>query len=154
MLKVKQYTDKFLDPSKASYVDNLTVNEALKFLNIAEVDYYDTLSLSPISDCEIHLRRPPNSCFINNYNPIMLKVWKANMDLQSVFNYYKAVSYMSAYFSKSESETSQALLQACSKIRSMNLHARDVMHKLEVSIQVQDKFLFKKQYITVFQNFG
>ena len=50
----------------------------------------------------------------------MLKVWKANMDLQSVFNYYKAVSYMSAYFSKSESETSQALLQACSKIRSMN----------------------------------
>ena len=76
------------------------------------------------------------------------------MDLQSVFNYYKAVSYMSAYFSKSESETSQALLQACSKIRSINLHARDVMHKLEVSIQVQDKFLFKKQYITVFQNFG
>ena len=148
MLKVKQYTDKFLDPSKASYVDNLTVNEALKFLNIAEVDYYDAFSLSPISDCKIHLRRPPNSCFINNYNPIMLKVWKI------IWIYYKAVSYMSAYFSKSESETSQALLQACSKIRSMNLHARDVMHKLEVSNQVQDKFLFKKQYITVFQNFG
>ena len=58
------------------------------------------------------------------------------MDLQPVFNYYKAVSYMSAYFSKSELETSQALLQACSEIRSMNLHARKDMHKL-------GRFLFK-----------
>ena len=37
---------------------------------------------------------------------------------------------MSAYFSKPESETSQALLQACSEIRSMNLQARESMHKL------------------------
>ena len=37
---------------------------------------------------------------------------------------------MSAYFSKSELETSQALLQACSEIRLMNLHARETMYKL------------------------
>ena len=36
--KVKQYIDKFLDRSKASYVNNSTVDEALKFLNIAEVN--------------------------------------------------------------------------------------------------------------------
>ena len=84
------------------------------------------------------------------------------MDLQSVFNYCKAVSCvksvqiwsyfwfeyrktrarnssvfgnfsrsdMSDYFSKSELETSQALLQACSEIRLMNLHARETMYKL------------------------
>ena len=96
LLKVKQYIDEFLDPGKASYADNLTVNEALKFLNVVEVDYYDALSLSPTSVHEIHLRRSPNSCFINNYNPITLKAWRANMNLQPVFNYYKAVSYMSA----------------------------------------------------------
>ena len=101
MLKVKQYIDQFLDPSKASYVDNLTANEALKFLNIVVVDYYGALSLSP--NYEIHLKRSPNSCFINNYNPIMLKAWGANIDLQPVFKYYEAVSYMSVYFSKSES---------------------------------------------------
>ena len=66
LLKVKQYLDEFVDLSKASYVDNLTVSEALKFLNIAEVDYCDALSLSPTSDYEIHLRQPPNSGFINN----------------------------------------------------------------------------------------
>ena len=81
LLKVKQYIDEFLDPGKASYVNNLTVNEALKLLYIAEVDYYDALSLSPTSDYEIRLWRPPNSCFINNYNPIMSKAWMANMDL-------------------------------------------------------------------------
>ena len=76
----------FYIPKKGILVDNLTVNKALKFLNIAEIDYYDVLSLSPIS--------------------IMLKVWRDNVDLQPVFNYYKPVSYMSACFSKSESETS------------------------------------------------
>ena len=92
--KVKHYIDEILDPVKAYYVDSLTVNEALKFLNIAEVDYYNVLSVSPTSGYEIHLRRPPNS--------VILKAWRANMDLKRVFNYYKAVSYMSAYFSKSE----------------------------------------------------
>ena len=68
LLKVKQYLDEFLDPSKASYVHNLTISEALKFLNIAAVDCCDALSLSPTSDYEIHLRQHPNSSFTNNYN--------------------------------------------------------------------------------------
>ena len=55
------------------------------------------------------------------------------MDLQPVFNYYKALSYMSTYFSKSESETSQALLQACSEIKSMKLNIREAMNKLASS---------------------
>ena len=42
--KAKQYIDEFLDPSKASYVDDLTVDQTLKFINIAKVDYYDGLS--------------------------------------------------------------------------------------------------------------
>ena len=52
------------------------------------------------------------------------------MDLQPDFNYYKAVSCMSAYFSKSES---QAQLQACSKVTLTNLNAREAMHKLASS---------------------
>lgn len=67
--KVKQYIDEFLDPSKASYVDNLT----LKFVIVFEVDYYGALSPSPTSDYEVNLRQFPNTCFINNYNLLMLK---------------------------------------------------------------------------------
>ena len=49
------------------------------------------------------------------------------MYLQEVFNYYKVIFYMSVYFSKSESETSQLLLQACYKIRSVNLNASEAL---------------------------
>ena len=66
------------DPSKASFVDNLIADQILKFLNIAKVNYYNALSISPASDYEVHLRRLQNSCSINTFNPIMLKAWKAN----------------------------------------------------------------------------
>ena len=41
-----------------------------------------------------------------------LLAWQANIDIQPVFNHYKAVTYMCAYFSKSEDETSEAMKQA------------------------------------------
>ena len=40
---------------------------------------------------------------------------------------------MSAYFSKSESETSQALIQASSEIKSMKLNGKEAMHELASS---------------------
>ena len=38
--------------------------------------------------------------------------WEASMDIQLVFNHYKAVAYMCAYLSKSESECSVVMKQA------------------------------------------
>ena len=68
------------------------------------------------------------------------------MDLQPVFSLYKAVSNMPAYFSKSESETSQALLQACSEIRSMKLQARESVHKL-ASFYSSSKQVFLQEVV-------
>ena len=41
--------------------------------------------------------------------------WEANLDIQPVLDYYKAVSYMSTYLSKSEDESSEAMKQAARK---------------------------------------
>ena len=41
-----------------------------------------------------------------------LQAWTANIDIQSILNNYKAVTYMCAYFSKTENETSEAIKQA------------------------------------------
>ena len=38
---------------------------------------------------------------------MLLKKWQENIDLQAVYNYYKAVSNMTANFSMSEFETSE-----------------------------------------------
>ena len=117
LAKLIHCIDEFLDPSKASYIEHKSIKEILQSLNLTENEYYSTLSISGSTDYEIHLKRPPNSCFVNNYNPVVLSAWKANMDLQPVFNYYKAVSYMCSYFSKSGTESSQALIQACREIK-------------------------------------
>ena len=81
-------------------------------LGITEDEYYNSLSISIDSEFEIHLRRPPNSCFVNNYFAEGLRAWESNMDIQHVFNQYKAVTYMCKYLSKSEDECSKTMKQA------------------------------------------
>ena len=47
------------------------------------------------NDFQIHLKQQFNVCFINNYFPE--SAWKTNIDIQPVFNHYKAVTYMCSY---------------------------------------------------------
>lgn len=128
--KVKLFIDEYLDPSKTTYMTGKTISDILTLLELSSTDYYKALSISSSSDYEIHYQRNPDSCFINNYNPIILEAWRANIDIQPVFNYYKAACYMTAYFSKSETESSQALRQASKECNSMNLGARESMYKV------------------------
>ena len=88
-------------------------------MGITEDDYYWALSISPDNDYEIHLKRSTGSCFVNNYNPVLLKAWEANLDIQPVHNYFKALTYMTACFPKSESEASESLKEAAKEIRAL-----------------------------------
>jgi len=108
-----------------------SISEILESLGISEVDYNGVLAISSNADFEIHYYRPPNSCFVNNYFAAGLLAWKANLDLQPIFNYYKAVSYMCAYFSKSENESSLAMKKAAED--SENLNLPDRMKKLALA---------------------
>ena len=109
---VKQYIDSNLDPkkrnilnpSKENFEEVPSIENILSELGITKEDYYNALSISCDSDFQIHIRRKPNACFINNFFLEGLKAWKANINIQPVFNHYKAVTYMCAYFSKSEDE--------------------------------------------------
>ena len=149
--KVKEYIDinldpkkiNILDPSKESFIETKSILEILDILRITLQDYYEALSVSSDKDFEIHIRRPPNSCFVNNYFIDGLCAWEANLDIQPVFNHYKAVSYMCAYFSKSEDESSEAMKQAAKEALKMNLNhyeqmkavARAYITKRECSVQ-------------------
>ena len=84
----------------------------MKELNISEVEYENALNISDGNGFQLHLRRPTNSCFVNNYFDIGLLAWEANIDIQPVFDYYKAATYMCSYLSKQEDECSQAVNQA------------------------------------------
>ena len=82
----------------------MSINEILEFSEISKFDYEQALSNSDYQDIQIHYRRRPNSCFVNNYFYDGLMAWETSMSIQPVFNHYKAVAYMFAYLSKSEDE--------------------------------------------------
>ena len=96
----------------------MSIQEILSSMGITEDDYHWGLSISPDNDYEIHLKRSTGSSFVN-YNSVLMKAWEANLDIQPVHNYFKALPYMIACFSESESEASESLKQAAKEIRAL-----------------------------------
>ena len=64
---------------------------------------------------QIHFKRDSMCCFINSYFEDDLMEWQANLDIQPVLDYYKVVSYMWLYLSKSGCESSEEMNQAAQK---------------------------------------
>ena len=72
--QVKSYIDNNLnplkvnviDPTKDNFTQPLSVQEILDELEISNVEDYRTLSISNDEDFELHLKRKPNSYFVNN----------------------------------------------------------------------------------------
>ena len=73
--KFKQYIDTELNPSKKKFYDKLrddyqdvkSIDEILKYLEISKCDFEQALSVFDGQDFQIHYRRLPNSCFVNNH---------------------------------------------------------------------------------------
>ena len=102
-------TKNFHDPSQDSYETALPIDKILSHLELTRAEYEDALSISDDSNFQINTNLPPNSCFENSYFTDGLLAWEANLDIQPVFNYYKAISHMCAYLSKSEDECSHTM---------------------------------------------
>ena len=125
--KVKNYIDNELNPSKENFLDSTKedceelkcIDEILASLEISKHDYEEAFSISVDNDFQIHYKRSPNLCFVNNYFCDGLMTWKENMDVQPVFNHYKAVAYMCAFLSKSENECSVAMKHETSSKRCL-----------------------------------
>ena len=81
-------------------------------INITEEEYKGALQISDDQDFQLYLECPTGTCFVNNYFDIGLLAWEANIEIQPVFNYHKAVTYVCSYLSKEEDECSQAMKQA------------------------------------------
>ncbi|KXJ10338.1 ATP-dependent DNA helicase PIF1 [Exaiptasia diaphana] len=127
---VKEKIDDVLNPSKPNYDSTLTESDIFNSVGITKEQYYGALSISPDSDYELHLKRPIDSCFINNYFIAGLKGFAANVDLQPVFNHYKCVTYVCSYFTKDETECSQAIMNAAKEAKPANMNVRDGLKKI------------------------
>ena len=149
--KVKRYIDTELNPSKNNFYDSTrsdyevakNIEEILSLLEISKEDYEAASSTSEDTDYQLYLKRPPNSCFVNNYFIDGLVAPEANIDIQPVYNHYKAIAYMCVYLSKSEDKCSQAMSQALKEVfedkldnyQQMKSVAQTYVNKREFSIQ-------------------
>ena len=117
------------------------LNEAdiLKSIGITDDEYCWTISISPDSDFELHLKRPVDSCFINNYFVAGIMGFPANLDLQPVFNHYKCITYVCPYYNKDETECSQAIENEGKYAKASNVSIRDGPKKLMLLFSLQEK---------------
>jgi hypothetical protein len=84
-LIIEQKFDEVLNPPNSDYNETFCETDILNMVNITEGGGCWALSISPDSYFDLHLKRPIDSCFINNYFVAGIKGFEANVDLQPVF---------------------------------------------------------------------
>ena len=164
---MKEFINKYLYPAdQSNFKGDLSVDDILESLKIRKDEYYEALLLAPGTDYEVHLKRLPDSCFVNNYNETVLLAWQANIDIQPVFNHHKCVTYLCSYLSKGETHCSEAMRVAAKEAKKDNLDLKQSLRKIgaaflscrEVSMQecvyrcLPELWLWKTFPRTIFVN--
>ena len=127
---VKQKIDEVLNPSLSTYNSSLTEDDIFTSIGSSKDQYLSALSISSDSNYELHLKRSLDSCFINNYFIAGLKGFGANVDLQPVFDHYKCITYVCSYFTKDETQCSQAIMNAAKEAKAGNMEIREGLRKI------------------------
>jgi len=150
---VKEKINERLDPSKPDYVSNTSAEDVLAMCKVSKNEYNWALSISGDSDFELHLKRAVDSCFINNYFEAEIKGFRANVDLQPVFNHYKCITYVCSYFSKGETECSQAIMNAAREAKDNNMNIRESL-RLVRHFCLVEKLVLKNAFTDACLSFG
>ena len=100
---MSQYID-----SKNSWVPNTflrkfiaLVNEKQRDINITYDSYKNALQISEKGQTVV-LKRKLSERNVNNYNPLYMLAWRANMDIQFCNDNYAIVTYITDYITKAD----------------------------------------------------
>ncbi|KAG2193591.1 hypothetical protein INT47_007394 [Mucor saturninus] len=94
--------DDELDDTELQLKEHSTMNfdEFLAEINMNLDDYLKAIQAS-ISSSKVMLKRNVNEILINNYNPLILKMHRANIDLQFILGAYACCIHIVNYINKS-----------------------------------------------------
>ncbi|CAB4013636.1 Hypothetical predicted protein [Paramuricea clavata] len=119
--------------------EDMTFDQLLKDLDVSEHDYILAIR-SSINCPTIFLKRSPNELRINNYNPVCLQAWRANMDIQFVLDVYACAMHIVSYISKAQKGMSELLRKVCAEAKqgnsSIKQQVRDIGNKFLNSIEI------------------
>lgn len=99
-----------------------------------------------------NLCRKENEIMINDYNPLLLLLWKANIDIQYINDNLNVLNrYISSYITKSEKTATDTLWELCNNNRSLRgalkSFALQSLKKREIGVfEASDKILGHNLY--------
>lgn len=100
--KLKPIRDLLMNPNTSFS----GLSDLLHQCNLTYEQYFETVNSLANSHVVI-LKHQPNDCWVNAYNPDLMKAWNANMDIQYVVDDYSCIMYMMSYVSKPEHEMTE-----------------------------------------------
>ena len=102
---------------------DLSLAELLDKAKVTESEYIKALEMSANGSVVV-LKRDPDECSINNYNPSVMLAWQANMDIQFVLNAYACVMYVASYIMKTERSMGELLKRVAAEARTDELKSQ------------------------------
>lgn len=112
-----------LEGLKEEELAETDLDELLKKAEVSHSHYYKALEVSQTGACVI-LKRRVCEANINNYNPEWLKNWDGNMDLQVCLDFFAITTYITDYYTKSESAMAAELKAAFKRCAGMERKAQ------------------------------
>lgn len=127
--KLKPIRDLLMD-AKASFEDLSSLLAKCKMTREEYLGYVDSLSTGMV----VMMKRGPKDCWVNGYNPDLLRAWNANMDIQYVLDEYSCIMYMMSYVTKPEHEMTEFLNMVFEEVRTKKItshvNERDQMRQI------------------------
>ena len=122
----KQYDQikNILDEMK--YGQDIAFETFLEKFKLTQHQYLKAIRYS-LKRPTLFLKKSPFEIRINNYNPNLLKGWRANMDLQFVLDPYACAVYILSYITKGQRGMSKLLETASQEAKSDN---KDIVNKV------------------------
>ncbi|XP_066269843.1 uncharacterized protein [Branchiostoma lanceolatum] len=102
---------------------DISLEHLLRRAKVHPQEYQQALKLTKSRE-QIILRRNPSETDINQYNPKILKLWRANMDLQFILDPYSCIMYITSYMLKSERAMSDLLQKVLEESRGEDLKSK------------------------------
>ncbi|XP_076081637.1 uncharacterized protein LOC143052478 [Mytilus galloprovincialis] len=111
--KITKKLDEYKSGSDISYEDFLIE------LKLKESEYIKAIRWS-MTRPRVFLKRELSEIRINSYNPVMLKCWSANIDVQFILDAYSCAAYIVSYVSKGQRGMSNLMYRAVKECRENN----------------------------------
>ena len=108
--------------TKDQYIINRKerIMKVLKVAGVSEKCYLEAVQEHTRKGVNIILARDLDEMYINNYNPEWIRAWNGNMDWSPCLDFFAVITYITEYFTKDESGTSNLLKKAAKVTSEMN----------------------------------